>query len=279
MVRFKPNSIPAASESPHTTRQSLHPPFFKGTDMKKNNVFKAFALAAFSAAALGLTACSDFGTCPADPAAITMELPTTFELNGAPIEFVDATLDLPMAVEARPDNDKRGVRSPFDRLLAALNLTERQNARVAELQEAHKACATEALKALRAAERAILKSAQAEREAIKAEVAAGTKTKEEARAAIRGINAATREALKNLPERAAAREAMKACDEAFLAGLRSILTEDQVAILEKFLADRAARGDRKPDGGKGPRDGDKGGDKGGDKDDDKRGDTGGRGRG
>jgi hypothetical protein len=69
---------------------------------------------------------------------------------------------------------------------------------------------------------------------------------------------------------------MKACDEAFLAGLRSILTEDQVAILEKFLA---ARGDRKPDGGKGPRDGDKGGDKGGDKDDDKRGDTGGRGRG
>jgi hypothetical protein len=68
---------------------------------------------------------------------------------------------------------------------------------------------------------------------------------------------------------------MKACDEAFLAGLRSILTEDQAVILEKFLADRAARGDRKPDGGKGPRDGDKGGDK----DDDKRGDTGGRGRG
>jgi hypothetical protein len=231
----------------------------------KNNMFKAFALAAFSAAALGLTACSDFGTCPADPAAITMELPTTFELNGAPIEFTDATLDMPMAVEARPDKDKRGVRSPFDRLLAALNLTEEQKAQVAALQEAHKACATAALEALRAAERAIMEKAKADREAIKAEVAAGTKTKEEARAAIRGINAATREALKNLPERAAAREAMKACDDRFLAGLRSLLTEDQAAILEKFLADRAARGDRKPDGGKGPRDGDKGDDKGDDK--------------
>lgn len=237
----------------------------------KNNMIKAFALAAFSAAALGLTACADFGTCPTDPSAITMELPTTFELNGAPIEFVDATFDMPMAVEGRPDNDKRGIRSPFDRLLAALNLTDEQKAQVRSLQEAHKACATAALEALRAAERAVLDKAKADREALKAEVAAGTKTKEEARAAIRAINAATREALKNLPERAAAREAMKACDDAFLAGLRGLLTEDQAVILERFLADRAARGDRKPDGGKGPRDGDKGGDK----DDDKRGDTGG----
>ena len=119
-------------------------------------MFKAFALAAFSAAALGLTACSDFGTCPADPSAITMELPTTFELNGAPVEFTDATLDMPMAVEAAPDA-KRGMRSPFDRLLAALNLTEEQKAQVATLQEAHKACATAALEALRAHAEAVLK--------------------------------------------------------------------------------------------------------------------------
>jgi len=220
-------------------------------------MFKAFALAAFSAAALGLTACSEFGAGPSDPMAITMELPTTFELNGAPAEFTDATLEKPMAVESRQDKDKR-VRSPFDRLLAALKLNERQQGRVAELQEAHKACATAALEALRAAERAVLDAAKARVEAVKAEVAAGTKTKEEARAAIREINKATREALKNLPERAAAREAMKACDEAFLNGLRRILTPDQVVILERFLAERAARGDRKTDdGGKGPRDGDK----------------------
>ena len=252
--------------------------------MKKNNVFKAFALAAFSAAALGLTACSDFGTCPADPSAITMELPTTFELNGTPTEFTDATLETPMAVEVRPDKDKN-VRSPFDRLLAALNLTDEQKAQVAALQEAHKACATAALEALRAAERALLAKAKAEVEAVKAEVAAGTKTKEEARAAIREINKATREALKNLPERAAAREAMKACDDAFLTGIRSILTEDQIVILEKFLADRAARGDRKTDGGKGPRDGDDKGPRDGDKGGNTGGDstgtgpTGGRGRG
>ncbi|MFN4984592.1 MAG: hypothetical protein ACK5BQ_07150 [Ignavibacteria bacterium] len=250
----------------------------------KNNMFKAFALAAFSAAALGLTACSDFGTCPADPSAITMELPTTFELNGTPTEFTDATLEMPMAVEVRPDKDKN-VRSPFDRLLAALKLNERQQGRVAELQEAHKACAKAALEALRAAERALLAKAKAEVEAVKAEVAAGTKTKEEARAAIRGINKSTREALKNLPERAAAREAMKACDDAFLTGLRSILTEDQIAILEKFLADRAARGDRKSDDGKGPRDGDDKGPRDGDKGGNTGGDstgtgsTGGRGRG
>ncbi len=251
----------------------------------KSNMFKAFALAAFSAAALGLTACSDFGTCPAEPAAITMELPTTFELNGTPVEFTDATLDMPMAVEAAPEA-KRGMRSPFERLLAALNLTEEQKGAVAELQAAHKACAKAALEALRAAERGILDAAKADVEAIKAEVAAGTKTKEEARAAIREINKATREALKNLPERAAAREAMKACDDAFLNGLKSILTADQAVILEKFLADRAARGDRKSDDDKdkGPRDGDKGPRDGGKdkdpRDGDKGGNTGGgRGRG
>ena len=244
-------------------------------------MFKAFALAAFSAAALGLTACSEFGTGPSDPMAITMELPTTFELNGAPVEFTDATLETPMAVEARPDKDKR-VRSPFDRLLAALNLNDEQKAQVAALQEAHKACATAALEALRAAERAVLDAAKARVEAVKAEVAAGTKTKEEARAAIREINKATREAIKNLPERAAAREAMKACDEAFLNGLRRILTPDQVVILERFLAERAARGDRKTDdGGKGPRDGDDKGPRGGGNDSTGTGSgpTGGRGRG
>lgn len=243
-------------------------------------MFKAFALAAFSAAALGLTACSDFGTCPADPSAITMELPTTFELNGTPIEFTDATLETPMAVEVRPDSAKR-VRSPFDRLLAALNLSDEQKAVVARLQEAHKACATSALEALRAAERVVLDKAKAEIEAVKAQVAAGTMTKEDARAAIRKINGAAREAIKNLPERAAARDAMKACDEAFLNGMRRILNPDQIAILEKFLAERAARGDRKTDGPSdgGPRGGGDtgGGSTGGDSTGS--GPTGGRGRG
>ena len=218
-------------------------------------MFKAFALAAFSAAALGLTACSDFGTCPADPSAITMELPTTFELNGAPIEFTDATLETPMAVEVRPDSTKR-VRSPFDRLLAALNLSDEQKAMVARLQEAHKACATSALEALRAAERVVLDKAKAEVDAVMAQVAAGTMTKEDARSAIRKINGAAREAIKNLPERTAARDAMKACDEAFLAGMRRILNPEQIAILDKFIAIRAARGERGADGpGRGPNDG------------------------
>ncbi len=217
--------------------------------MKKQNVFRTLAMVAFSVMALGLVACSELGSNPADPMAMINNVQTTFDLNGQPLDFSDATLEMPMAVKERPDSDKKGPKSPFDRLLAALNLTPDQKAMVERLQAAHKDCATAALEALKAAERAILERAKAKSEEIKGAAKAGTITRDEARTQLRDLNKATREAIKSLPEREAARTALKACDDAFLARLGSILDEKQKAILDTFIKARDARNGGGPRGG------------------------------
>jgi polyhydroxyalkanoate synthesis regulator phasin len=237
--------------------------------MKKQNVFRTLAMVALTVISLGLVACSEMGSNPAEPMAIFSNVETTFDLNGQPVEFSDATLEIPMVVRERPsDKGSKGPRNPFERLLGALKLTDEQKAQVTDLLAAHKACATAALEALKAAERAIMEAAKASRDEIKAGVEAGTITRDEARQQLRDLNKATREALKNLPEREAARTALKNCDDTFLAALGSILTEDQKVILEKYIAsrnarlgdgprggdDKGGRGDKDP-GGRGPRGG------------------------
>lgn len=217
--------------------------------MKTQNVFKTLAMVAFSAISLGLVACSELGSNPAEPMAMFNNVQSTFDLNGQPVEFSDATLEIPMEVRERPDTAKKGPRSPFDRLLGSLNLTPDQKAQVERMLAAHKDCATAALEALKTAERAILDRAKAAREEIKASVEAGTITREEARQKMRDLNKATREAIKNLPEREAARTALKACDDAFLARLGSILDEKQKSILDTFLKNRDARNGGGPRGG------------------------------
>ncbi len=229
--------------------------------MKKQNVFRTLAMVAFSVMALGLVACSELGSNPADPMAMVNNAQTTFDLNGQPLDFSDVTLETPMAVKERPGSDKKAPMSPFDRLLAALNLTPDQKAVVERLQSAHKDCANAALEALKTAERAILERAKAKSEEIKGAAKAGTITREEARTQLRDLNKATREAIKSLPEREAARTALKACDDAFLARLGSILDEKQKVILDNFIKSRDARNGGGPrgggdtTGGKGPRGG------------------------
>jgi hypothetical protein len=225
--------------------------FLKGIIMKKQNVLKTLAMVAFTVMALGLVACSEMGSNPADPMAMINNVQTTFDLNGQPLDFSDATLETPMAVKERPESgkDQKGPKSPFERLLAALNLTPDQKALVERLQAAHKDCATAALEALRAAERSILRRANARSEEIKALAKAGTITREEARTQLRDLNKATREAIKSLPEREAARTALKDCDDAFLARLGRILDEKQKAILDDFIKARDARNGGGPRGG------------------------------
>jgi multidrug efflux pump subunit AcrA (membrane-fusion protein) len=219
----------------------------------KKNLLTGLAVTAFAALALGLTACSETGVTPEDPMGLTATTETTFDMNAVPTEFTDATVDQPMMV--RPDpNQGRPVRTPFGDLLRRLNLTEEQNAQVQALLASHNDCVKAALESLRAAEKAILDDARAQAEAIKADAKAGTITREAARAALRELNKATREALKALPGREEARAAVKACDDAFLAGLREILDETQTAMLERWLAGRKGPGNPPPPpgGGRGP---------------------------
>lgn len=197
------------------------------------------------AIALSVTSCDPGAVDPADgsmPVYAQTTETTSFELLAQPADFQDATLEQEM--RERPDprggDDKRGpkVRHPFGRLLNALNLTEEQRTQVAELLEKHKACADEAMSVLKEHNSELIAKAREERDAIKAKVEAGEMTREEARAAIRALNERLRNALKESGIRERVREMLKSCDDEFLRALAQILTEEQRAILERFLASR-----------------------------------------
>ncbi len=216
--------------------------------MTTRNLMTSLFVATMVAVTFGLTACSDNGVTPVDPAGIRVDMSTSFDLNAFPTEFSDASLDQPMM--ERPDpNMGRPVRTPFSEILGRLNLSAEQRGTVARLLNAHNDCVKSALEALRAAEKAILDAAKAREREIKQQVKDGAITREEARTQLRALNQRTREALKSLPGREEARAAIKACDDAFIAALRGVLNERQITVLDEWLASRVG-------GGKGPRGGD-----------------------
>jgi hypothetical protein len=220
--------------------------------MNKRNLMTTLFVATMAAISFGLTACSDNGVTPVDPAGIRVDMSTSFDLNAFPTEFTDASLDQPMV--ERPDPNKgRPVRTPFADLLRRLNLTSEQQTAVQALLASHNDCVKAALEALRAAEKAIIDAAKAEAEAIKQQAKDSVITREEARTQLRALNQRTREALKALPGREEARAAVKACDDAFIAALRGLLDEKQTGMLNSWLE---RRGKKPSDGDKGPRGGD-----------------------
>ena len=219
--------------------------------MAKRNLMTTLFVATMAALTFGLTACTENGAGPMDPAGITVDMSTSFDLNAFPTEFTDASLDQPMM--ERPDPNKgRPVHTPFGDLLRRLKLTAEQQTAVQALLASHNDCVKAALEALRAA--------KAESEAIKQQAKDGAITREQARTQLRALNQRTREALKSLPGREEARAAVKACDDAFIAALRGLLDETQAGILDSWLARRGQKSgdrDKKPgDDDKGPRGGD-----------------------
>ncbi|MBU3740966.1 MAG: hypothetical protein FGM24_01650 [Candidatus Kapabacteria bacterium] len=222
------------------------------------------ALIAFGS--FGLVGCSE-AVAPADDMPMALATATIPALDVEEAVVNDATIDMPMQLE-RPAGDRK--RQNFGGLLKALNLTAEQQTAVKDLLAQHEDCAKAVRDALRASEQALMEPFKAQRDEVKAKLAAGEITREEARALIGEINAAAREALKNNPEREAAKAAMQACRDSFLAALRALLTPEQSAILDQWIADPSAfgpgKGDRHGDkGGKGPGKGDRPdhGDKGG----------------
>lgn len=213
-------------------------------------------------ALVGLFAMTGCDSMPVDPAApMFAEVTETssFEVLESSYILTDATLDEDaqmMRGGRKPgpgrDSDRgpggEGPKSdsahphPFGRLMAALNLSEEQTASVQALMDAHRTCLQAAMEVHRAAMDELLADAKAQRESIKAQLEAGEITREEARAALRELNASVREAIKTSGLREQAREMMKACDDEFYAGLSEILTDDQKVILERWLARGSGRG-------------------------------------
>lgn len=207
--------------------------------MKRTTAMLSLMAGAAFALMVGMTSCSNSGaTAPVSTDNVQALYMTTIpnpEMEELPIS--DASLDLQM-MPMPPQGDNR--RLPFGDLLRALKLDSTQIAAIRALLADHEACMKSATEALRASEKAIVDAARAQRDAIVAQVKAGTLDRKTAGEQLRALNQATRDALKNNPLRADAITARKACDDAFFTALRGVLTERQAAILADWLARRAA---------------------------------------
>lgn len=213
------------------------------------------------------TGCESVPVDPAAPMFMDVTETSTFEVLENSYVVTDATLDADMQMmrgdkpgrgDDRRRDDRgsdrgsdRGPRSdsahphPFGRLLAALNLSDDQAVAVRSLMQAHRTCVQAALEVHRAAMDELLADAKAQRDAIKAQLEAGEITREEARAAMRELNASVREAIKASGLREQAREMMKACDDEFYAALNEILTDEQKVLLERWMARGSDRGPKR----------------------------------
>lgn len=228
--------------------------------MKKSMIgLAAIALIGLFAA----TGCDSLPVGPGAPMFMDVTETSTFEVLENSYVVTDATLDADMQMmrggkPGRGDDRRRDDRGsdrgpksdsahphPFGRLLAALNLSDDQAVAVRSLMEAHRTCVQAALEVHRAAMDELLADAKAQRDAIMAQLEAGEITREEARAAMRELNASVREAIKASGLREQAREMMKACDDEFYTALNEILTDEQKVLLERWMARGSDRGPKR----------------------------------
>lgn len=229
--------------------------------MKDLRLLAIAAVAAFLM--IVVTGCTENTTAPADdPLNGLYAQPSATDQLVLPVEMQDATIETDAllvpneyadAIEAeavrgdnrRPSDHMNNPRLPgaFHRLLGALNLTDEQAEKVQELLGKHHECVASALSVLREHVKTILDGVKEARHEVLAKLQAGEITREEARAAIREINARARQALKDSNVIARVREMLKACDQEFIEALKGILTPDQLEILQRWLDHRGNPGD------------------------------------
>jgi Spy/CpxP family protein refolding chaperone len=117
-----------------------------------------------------------------------------------------------------------------------LKLTPDQLTQVKAFMRAHIECEFGWLKQLRESQRAIVKDANEKRRDVIQNLKDSIITPEEARAQIKEINIATREALKNNPLNEEVRKGLKDCMDKFFADISSILTPEQLVKWNRFIA-------------------------------------------
>lgn len=169
----------------------------------------------------------------------------------------DGTLAQPMK-HRRPESDRRMMAF---KIFRCLDITDSQLELIKGLLSGHKDCVNPIIDSLHASEKPLLEAARAAREEVIAAYKAGDITREEAREQLRTIHTDLREALNSNPVREWARAALENCRNELLGQIRSVLTEEQQAVWDEWVATGTLpcnpRDGRPHDGDGRPHDGDR----------------------
>jgi Spy/CpxP family protein refolding chaperone len=133
------------------------------------------------------------------------------------------------------DTVKRDTTSrpmPWQSVLPCLKLTPEQSAKLREFSMAQRDCEKTARTQFNTIVEPLRREQKAAMDAIRADLKAGTITREEANARVKALN----ERMKNATQAAEAqvRAAVKACMDTFFANLESILTPEQLALWNEW---------------------------------------------
>ncbi len=191
----------------------------------------------------GMSACTQNGTTPSDDIfnqTLFMSAGTFVE----DIQYAECQLDRdPMLLnEITQERVQTGMLFggkqpvlPIGQVLRQLQLTPEQVEQVKAIMLVHRDCQRAARIAFHEALQSYMESAAAARLEVKAKLDAGEITPEEARAAIKDINAKLKADIEATGELEKLQAALKGCTDTMLNSIRSILTEDQKVRFDKWL--------------------------------------------
>ena len=144
----------------------------------------------------------------------------------------DTTHKPPRDTTRKPDTNDHRKPVNYGRIIGQLNLTPAQDSLIRRCFNEWRECTQDAAARYRNARQALKDSLIADLREIHAAVEAGTLTREEARALINRLLESYRTQGRQLE--AAYRQAIGDCQQAFERCIRSILTEEQIAIWERL---------------------------------------------
>lgn len=181
---------------------------------------------------VGLTSCNKDNPVIAEDALYSATLPDADETAS---DVTDATTTEPYAM-VTPASDERRINDFGVRVLRRmLKLTDDQKAQIRVFHQQHEQCFRTIRDSLRASEKTILAGYKPQYQAIRDNLKNGTIDTATAKLQLKDLTILVRNDLKNNPVRSWAKAEFITCRQAFYDNVRSILTDEQKAILEEWI--------------------------------------------
>jgi len=204
---------------------------------------------------LGISSCSKSDNTQAPSTTGNEDASYNFVISvpdvSVPSDYTDATLETSANIAPPPPNTGATNTAAMDpgtmiaRALRDLKLTPEQVAQVKRLMAAREDCVRKLMLRLRQSEKAIMDKAELARREVMKALKNGDITREQAAARLKLINETARKALMENPARLEVMKALVGCEDAFLDAVGGLLTPEQKAKWDAFVAKYREMRDKK----------------------------------